>query len=87
MTPAFLDTPPQAPRISQYDKHHFTTYIRLLDASAQGADWQEAASIIFGLDAQAEPERAKSVHDSHLARAQWMTNRGYRLVLGASQSG
>jgi hypothetical protein len=86
MTPTFLDAPPRAARISPYDMRHFATYIRLLDANADGADWREAAHIIFGLDVEADPERARRVHDSHLARALWMTNSGYRLVLGTRQS-
>jgi hypothetical protein len=28
-----------------------------------------------------EPFRAKIVHDSHLARARWMTETGYRYLL------
>jgi hypothetical protein len=34
--------------------------------------------IIFGLDPDREPARARSVHDSHLARARWMSRTGYR---------
>ena len=37
--------------------------------------------IVFGLDPAREPERAKIVHDSHLARARWMTESGYRHLL------
>jgi hypothetical protein len=57
------------------------SYIRLLDAAAEGADWREAVAVIFGLDPNKEPERAKIVHDSHLARARWMTEKGYRHLL------
>ena len=28
-----------------------------------------------------DPERAKRIHDSHLARARWMTENGYRHLL------
>jgi hypothetical protein len=55
--------------------------LRLLDAETEGADWREAVSIIFGIDAAKEPERAKTVHESHLARARWMTRSGYRHLL------
>jgi hypothetical protein len=30
----------------------------------------------------AEPDRAKTMHDSHLARARWMTEIGYAHLLG-----
>ncbi len=79
--PPFEDRPPQLDRVSPYDEKHLKNYIRLLDAEAEGADWREAVAIIFGLDPEKEPERAKLVHDSHLARAHWMTEQGYRHLL------
>lgn len=79
--PAFQDEPPQTLRVNSYDERHFATYLRLLDAAAEEADWREVVSIIFGLDPVTEPERSKQVHDSHLARALWMSNTGYRHLL------
>jgi len=78
----FQDRPPDADRLTGYDESHLALYIRLLDADAEGADWREAAMILFGLDADREPVRARTVHDSHLARARWMTTTGYRELLG-----
>jgi hypothetical protein len=37
--------------------------------------------VLFGLDPEREPDRAKIVHDSHLARAHWMSETGYRHLL------
>jgi hypothetical protein len=79
--PAFDDRSPDAHAITTYDERHFKTYLRLLDAAAEGADWREAVQIIFGLDPGEEPERAKTVYDSHLARARWMTEAGYHHLL------
>lgn len=79
--PAFEDRPPDGLRVTAYDERHLATYIRLLDAEAEGADWQEVVAVLFGLDADQEPERARIVHDSHLARARWMTRIGYRYLL------
>lgn len=79
--PAFEDRPPDSPRLTDYDERHLATYLRLLDADEEGADWREAVRIIFGLDPDREPERARMVHDSHLARARWMTEAGYRHLL------
>ncbi len=79
--PAFQDHPPLTERVNAYDERHLVTYIRLLDADEDGADWREVVQIIFGLDADQEPERARIVHDSHLARARWMTETGYRHLL------
>lgn len=75
---AFDDQPPDVPHLTPYDEQHIRTYLRLLDADHEGADWQEVVRIIFGIDPIKEPERAHSVHSSHLARARWMTKAGYR---------
>jgi hypothetical protein len=56
-------------------------YLRLLDADADGADWREAVPILFGIDPDQEPERARLIHNTHLARARWMTERGYRQLV------
>lgn len=79
----FRDSPPMTDRVNAYDEAHLGTYLRLLDAVEEGADWREVVSVIFGLDPAADPERAKRMHDSHLARARWMTETGYRHLLDA----
>lgn len=79
--PPFQDQPPQLDRVSTYDEEHLACYIRLLDAETEGADWREAVAIIFGLDPEKDPARAKRVHDSHLARAHWIRDKGYRHLL------
>jgi hypothetical protein len=56
-------------------------YMRLLDAEADGADWRETMPILFGIDPDQEPARARQVHLAHLARAHWMTERGYRQLV------
>lgn len=78
---AFNDSPPLTDRVNAYDEAHLATYLRLLDAAEEGADWREVAAIVFGLDVEADPQRAKQIHDSHLARARWMTEKGYRHLL------
>jgi hypothetical protein len=78
---AFEDRAPDASHVTEYDERHFRTYWRLLDAAGENADWCEAVRIIFGIDPEAEPDRARLVHDSHLARARWMAETGYRHYL------
>ena len=75
------DAPPVSEHLTDYDRSHLKTYLRLLDAAAEHADWREVASIILGLDPSAEPDRAYRVHAAHLERAQWMTRVGYRDLL------
>jgi predicted SprT family Zn-dependent metalloprotease len=66
-----------------YDRAHLALYVRLLDAAEEGAEWKEVVQVLFGLDPNRERERAHRVYDSHLARARWMTEHGYRDLLRA----
>ena len=84
-TPPFDDNPPASERVTAYDERHFVTYLRVLDAEAEGAAWQEVATIVFGLDPAAQPDRAQKVYESHLNRARWMTTHGYRHLLEKSR--
>ena len=77
----FADEPPQSSSLTEYDQQHVALYTRLLDAAEEGADWTEVVRVLFGLDPEREGERARRVHDSHLARARWMTEHGYRDLL------
>ncbi|MEI2805263.1 MULTISPECIES: DNA -binding domain-containing protein [Paracoccaceae] len=81
-TPAFDELAPTSEDITDYDRRHIKLYMRLLDATADGAAWTEAVEVLFGIDPVREPDRARRVHDSHLARARWMTQSGYRQLLG-----
>jgi len=81
----FDDRAPDSPQLTSYDEGHLVAYLRLLDAEAEGTDWQETAATIFGIDVSAEPDRAKAMHESHLARARWMTEIGYAHLLGCER--
>ena len=80
--PGVLDEPPASSVLTDYDREHMKLYIRLLDSAVDGADWREAVAVLFDLDPDVDLERARRVHDSHLARARWMTEHGYRQLLG-----
>lgn len=85
-TPSFNDCPPESDVVTPYDERHFATYLRLLDAAAEAADWREVVRIVFGLDPELEPHRARLVYDTHLSRARWMTEKGFRDLLRASRN-
>lgn len=76
----FRDEAPVSDLLTDYDRQHLKLYLRLLDAVADGATWEEAVEVLFGVSPCAEPERARRIFDSHLARAQWMTERGYKIL-------
>jgi hypothetical protein len=59
------DAAPVEPFLTGYDMNHLVTYLRLLDADAEGADWREVARIVLNLDAENEPERTRQVWQSH----------------------
>jgi len=81
LDPDVADVAPDDPVLTSYDEQHLVTYWRLLDAEADGADWKEVARIVLHIDPDREPSRARSAFDSHLARAKWMADHGYRDLL------
>lgn len=84
--PQIADVTPSGCVLTEYDKLHLITYLRLLDADAEGADWQEVVKIVLHIDPAREPERARRVWESHLARAKWITENGYRHLLDCDAS-
>ena len=85
MVDPFDDDPPSGQELTDYDRSHIKLYMRLLDAERDGADWREAVHVLFGLNPDCDPERTRSIHDAHLARAHWMTEQGYRELVRESQ--
>ncbi|TYL85939.1 DNA -binding domain-containing protein [Bradyrhizobium cytisi] len=81
LDPDVADTAPVDSMLTPYDYKHLVTYWRLLDADAEGADWREVAKIVLHIDVDNEPQRARRTFDSHLARAKWMSEHGYRHLL------
>ncbi|WP_342630169.1 DUF2285 domain-containing protein [Nguyenibacter vanlangensis] len=82
--PAIAAEAPCGPALTAYDHLHHVTYLRLLDAEADGADWREVARIVLGRDATADEPGARRCWDSHMARARWMRDTGYRQLLTIS---
>lgn len=81
LDPDVADLAPTEGRLTTYDEEHLITYLRLLDADADGADWQEVAKIVLHIDPAKDFKRAHRAWESHLARAKWMTNNGYQHLL------
>ena len=81
LDPDVANAAPTDSMLTAYDHEHMVTYLRLLDADAEGADWHEVARIVLHIDPTREPVRARKAFESHLSRAKWMTEQGYRQVL------
>lgn len=79
--PDVEDEAPTTDTITPYDERLMITYLRLLDADAEKADWREVARVVLHRDPEREPERTLRCWQSHLRRARWMTETGYRHLL------
>jgi hypothetical protein len=79
--PDVADIAPSDRGLTSYDEQHLMTYLRLLDADAKGADWPEIARVVLHLDPEQDSNRARKAFESHLSRAKWMTEHGYRHLL------
>ena len=86
LDPDVADTAPSDSVLTVYDEEHVITYLRLLDADAKGADWREVTRVVLHLDPEHESDRARRSFDSHLSRAKWMTEHGYRHLLRGGAS-
>jgi hypothetical protein len=82
LDPDVADIAPSEPVLTAYDEQHVVTYIRLLQAEGEGADWREVARVVLHMDPERESGRARNAYQSHLARAKWVTEQG-RLMRGA----
>jgi hypothetical protein len=81
LAPDVADAAPAAPELTAYDEELIVTYLRMLDADAEGADWREVARIVLHIDPDLDVEHAKRAFDSHLLRAKWMARHGHKLLL------
>ena len=81
LNPDVADLAPSGPDLTIYDEEHGITYLRLLDADAEGADWREVSLIVLHIDPARVPDRAQRAFDSHLSRAKWVSSVGYRQLL------
>lgn len=78
---AINDEIPWSDHVTDYDRAHFGLYLRLLDATAEGANADEIIRVVLNIDPAKEPVRGHKMLESHLKRARWMTEIGYRDLL------
>lgn len=81
LDPLLNDRAPIDVDLTPYDRAHLITYLRMLDAASEGADWREVARLVLQIEPDTEPDRAYRAWESHLARARWMLDHGYRHLL------
>ena len=81
LDPEVNDVAPSGNIVTTYDEQHYVTYLRLLDANCDGADWRAVARIVLHRDPVTEETRSRHCWETHLARAQWLSKAGYRHIL------
>lgn len=80
--PDIANEAPTSPTLTDYDYTLLSCYLRLLEAEAEGADWREVAQFVLQIDPNEHYCRAKRRYDSHIARAHWMSEQGFRQLMG-----
>ena len=58
---------PLGAHLTDYDRAHTATYLRLLDAAKEGAPWEEATQLVLGIDPLLEPARAKQASEFRIS--------------------
>lgn len=76
--PPIASEVPWSTKLTPYDEAHFVVYLRLLDAKAKGASEDDMVQIIVESAPGMTPVDAARSMRSHLERARWMTEEGYR---------
>ena len=77
------DEPPVSDQLTDYDALHVIHYVILLDAERDQVAWQDVAREALLMDPAKDPARARRAYETHLARAKWMANSGWRQMLRA----
>ena len=81
LDPQIIDVAPNGRVLTAYDEEHMITYMRVLDADQQEADWRDVSRIVLRIDPDHDADLARLAFESHLSRARWMTEQGYRHLL------
>jgi hypothetical protein len=55
LDPDDADLAPTGPALTAYDEEHAVTYIRMLDADQEGADWREVSRIVLHMARSRRP--------------------------------
>ena len=69
---------PSAKSLTPYDEAHLVTYLRLLDANANGESGAALTQIILDDNPGLSETQARRAATNHLKRAVWITEEGYR---------
>ncbi len=71
---------PHTEEVTEYDRKNAYLFGLLLQAEADGASPQYMAGLLFNIDADRHPIRARRVVRSHLARAHWLQDNAFPML-------
>ncbi|MCU4161593.1 DUF2285 domain-containing protein [Acidiphilium sp. AL] len=80
------DEAPVSDHLTPYDEIHVIHYVILLDAEREHVPWDDVAREALLIDPAKERDRARRAYVTHLARARWMANSGWRQLLQTSDA-
>ncbi|MBM3526407.1 MAG: DUF2285 domain-containing protein [Alphaproteobacteria bacterium] len=75
----FVRDLPWSDRLTDDDRAHLVTYLRILDAQAVNASTEDIARFILELDPQRDPEMARTAVERFARRAAWLTENSHLL--------
>jgi hypothetical protein len=58
--PHIADVAPAGRALTENDEEHMITYMRVLNADRQGADWRDVSRIVLRIDPDTEADRAQA---------------------------
>ena len=61
--PDVADLAPTDSVLTVYDEEHIITYLRMLDADKEGADWREVTQIVLHINPELEPDQWTPIAD------------------------
>jgi hypothetical protein len=67
LDPDIANVAPAGPVLTAYDEKHMITYMRVLDADQQGADWRDVSRIVLRIDPEPRPT-ARGWHSKATSR-------------------
>lgn len=76
-TVSFWPLCPRADNVTEHDRRHVKTYIRLMEADTAGASEDEMAREIVPGDRPTKARIARIAVRSHLRRAYWLLEHGF----------
>lgn len=71
-SPEYADHESNLKWLAECDESQFALYLCLITALLKGGTEEEICNLLFCIDPETEPRRARMVYQNHLSRACWL---------------